>query len=297
MNVPKRKPPFLGAASACATPFSEDGIDFSALRLMLDSQIASNIDGIVLCGTTGEAVTLTEKEYEAVLAFGAECTNGRVPYIVGCGSADTRQAAAHAALAAKNGADAVLVVTPYYNKGTAEGIRRHYETVAEAGGLPTILYHVPSRTGVRLSPDAFCRICEHPLLVGIKEASGDMELFAALSAMLADTLTLYSGCDALILPSLALGGGGVISVISNLLPRESARLCAAFFEGEMQEALALQRHMAPLISLLFAETNPAPLKCALALQGICEERLRLPLAPVSPALRARIKAALAEQEN
>lgn len=292
MIIPKRKPPFLGAASACATPFCEEGLDLPSLRLMIDTQIAKGINGILLCGTTGEAATLTEREYETLLTLGAEYVGGRVPYLVGCGSADTQKAAARARLAARVGADAILVVTPYYNKGTAEGIRRHYETVAEAAGLPTVLYHVPGRTGVRLSADAICRIAEHPLIVGIKEASGDMELFALLSERLADTLTLYTGCDALILPSLALGGGGVISVISNLLPKETAALCTAFFEGRSEEALGIAQRLAPLIRLLFAETNPAPLKCALALQGVCEERLRLPLSPVSAELRAQLYDAL-----
>lgn len=292
MNIPKRKPPFLGAGSALATPFTDNGIDFFALGEMIDDQIERGIDALILCGTTGEAPTLSEHEYEEILSFCAERIGGRVPYIVGCGSADTARAEAHAKVAAKNKADAILVVTPYYNKGTADGLVRHYATVAEAGGLPTLLYHVPGRTGVRLSVGTVLRIAEHPLLVGIKEASGDMELFATLAAALGDTLTLYSGCDALILPSLALGGGGVISVVSNLFPREISRLCHAFFAGEVDEALVLQRRFAPLIDLLFADVNPAPLKCALALEGVCENRLRLPLSPVAEGLCARLADAL-----
>ena len=288
MNIPKRTPPFLGAGTALATPFTEDGIDFSALGAMIDTQVASGIDALILCGTTGESPTLTDREYEEILAFSAERIDGRVPYIVGCGSADTARAIAHAKIAVKNKADAILVVTPYYNKGTADGVVRHYHMLAEESGLPTLLYHVPGRTGVRLSVGTVLRIAEHPLLVGIKEASGDMEFFASLSFALSDTLTLYSGCDCLILPSLALGGGGVVSVISNLFPRETSRLCHAFFEGNFDEALGLARRFAPLIDLLFADVNPAPLKCALALEGICENRLRLPLSPVSEGLCARI---------
>lgn len=292
MNNPKRTPPFLGAGTALATPFTDDGIDFSALGTMIDTQIAAGIDALILCGTTGESPTLTEREYEEILAFSAERIEGRVPFIAGCGSADTAHAAAFSKIAAKNRADAVLAVTPYYNKGTADGIVHHYHTLAEAGGIPTLLYHIPGRTGVRLSLQTVLRIAEHPLLVGIKEASGDMEFFASLAFALSDTLTLYSGCDCLILPSLALGGGGVVSVISNLFPRETSRLCHAFFEGKFEEALGLARRFAPLIDLLFADVNPAPLKCALALEGICENRLRLPLSPVGEGLSARIREAL-----
>lgn len=292
MNIPKRKPPFLGAGSALATPFTEEGIDFFALGAMIDDQIARGIDALILCGTTGESPTLSEHEYEEILAFSAERIGGRVPYLVGCGSADTAEASLHARIAAKNKADAILVVTPYYNKGTADGLVRHYAAVSEASGLPTLLYHIPGRTGVRLSLETVLRIAAHPLLVGIKEASGDMELFAELATELGDTLTLYTGCDALILPSLALGGGGVISVVSNLFPREISRLCHAFFEGDVDGALALQRRFAPLINLLFADVNPAPLKCALALEGICENRLRLPLSPVSEGLCARLADAI-----
>ncbi len=292
MKNPKRKAPFIGAGTALATPFSENGIDFPALGAMIDYQIGAGIDALVLCGTTGESVTLTEKEYDAVTAFAAEKIHGRVPYLVGCGSADTAKAAAHAKIAHKNGADALLVVTPYYNKGNPDGIVRHYHLVADVGNLPLLLYHVPARTGVRLRVDTVCRIAEHPLVCGIKEASGDMEFFAALAAALRDTLTLYSGCDALILPSLSLGGGGVISVVSNLYPAQTAQLCRLYAEGDTEAALAMQLRLLPLIQLLFSDINPAPLKCALALRGMCNGRLRLPLAPVSHTLEEQLAQAM-----
>ncbi len=288
MKEPKRKPPFIGAATALATPFIGERIDFPALGYMIDHQIREGIDGLVLCGTTGEAATLTEREYESIVAFSAARIAGRIPFIVGIGSPSTKIAAKRAALASRHGADAVLLVTPYYNKGTREGLLRHFEAVAEAGKAPVILYHVPHRTGVRLSVEDTLRIAAHPLITGIKEASGDMTLFAELAAALADTLTLYSGNDALLLPALSLGGGGVISVISNILPRETADICRLFREGRIEEATLRHLRLVPLMNLLFRETSPAPLKCVLAEAGICREDLRLPLFPVDDALRERL---------
>ena len=297
MKEPKRKSPFLGAATALATPFCGESVDFSALGYMIDYQIREGIDALVLCGTTGEAATLTEREYESVISFSAARIGGRVPYIVGCGSPSTAQASARAALAAKHGADAVLLVTPYYNRGTREGLCRHFHTVADGAKCPLILYHVPARTGVRLAAEDICRIAEHPLITGIKEASGDMTLFADIAAAIGDTLTLYSGNDALILPALSLGGGGVISVISNLFPRETAAICHLYFEGKTEESTAHHLRLVPLMSLLFKETSPAPLKCALAHKGLCREDLRLPLYPVEDDLRARLQTAIDQYET
>lgn len=292
MKEPKRTPPFYGAATALATPFCEDGVDFLALGKMIDHQIAMGIDALVLCGTTGEAATLTEKEYAATLTFAAERIDRRVPLLAGSGTPDTARTLALSRIAERCGADALLVVTPYYNKGTQDGLVRHYHTVADGTACPILLYHVPGRTGVRLPRETVERIAAHPSIVGIKEASGDMEYFGLLSAALGDTLTLYTGCDALILPALSLGGGGVISVFSNLLPEKAVRLCRLFWDGDVEGACRLALELAPLCELLFAETNPAPLKCALALQGVCEGRLRLPLAPVSGTLEERLRRAL-----
>ncbi len=288
MKEPTRKPPFLGAATALATPFAGERIDFPALGFMIDYQIREGIDALVLCGTTGEAATLSEREYESVVAFSAARIAGRVPFLVGVGSPSTKTAAKRAALAARHGADAVLLVTPYYNKGTKDGLCRHFETVADAGKCPVILYHVPHRTGVRLSVEDIVKISAHPLITGIKEASGDMTLFAELAAVLSKTLTLYSGNDALILPALSLGGGGVISVISNILPRETAAVCRLYFEGETEEAARRHLRLVPLMNLLFRETSPAPLKCVLANAGLCREELRLPLSPVGDGLRQEL---------
>ncbi|MBQ8351752.1 MAG: 4-hydroxy-tetrahydrodipicolinate synthase [Clostridia bacterium] len=285
MKLPKRKLPFTGVATALATPFTENGIDFSSLGTMIDYQIGAGIDALVLCGTTGEAATMEEDEFEAVVAYGVEKIARRVPCIVGCGSPNTARASRYAACAARHGADAILLVTPYYNKGTRGGIRAHFQTVAEAGGLPTIIYHVPGRTGVRLRIDDLTEIATHPLMCGVKEASGDMEYFAELTLCIGDEVGLYTGNDALLLPSLSLGGQGVISVVSNLLPRETCEICRAFSGGNVEKAAKAQLRLIPLIHLLFAETNPAPLKCALALRGLCNGHLRLPMAPVEETLQ------------
>lgn len=285
MKQPKRRLPFAGVATALATPFTENGIDFPALGAMIDYQIAGGIDALVLCGTTGEAATMEEREFEEVVAYGVERIGGRVPCIIGCGSPNTARASRYAACAAKHKADAILLVTPYYNKGTRAGIRAHFEIVAETGGLPTIIYHVPGRTGVRLPADDMVAIAAHPLMCGIKEASGDMEYFAELVVRLGDEVGLYTGNDALLLPSLSLGGQGVISVVSNLLPKETCAICREFFSENVKGAAEAQLRLIPLIRLLFAETNPAPLKCALALRGLCNEQMRLPMAPVADSLQ------------
>ncbi len=297
MKQPKRTPPFIGAATALATPFCDGEVDFEALGGMIEYQIAKHIDGLVLCGTTAETPTLTAREYEAVVTFGIERIGGRVPCIVGCGSSDTAASAERAKFAQKSGADALLVVTPYYNRGTRVGMIRHYATVAEAAELPTILYHVPARTGVRLNAAAIAAIAEHPLIVGIKEASGDMELFADLAYKIGDTVALYTGNDGLILPSLSLGGLGTISVISNLLPRETSEICHAFFAGNCEKAAAMHLRLLPLMRLLFAEVNPAPLKYAMEWQGQCRGELRLPLATVEEDLREALRKELERLKN
>lgn len=297
MKHPKRKPPFVGAATALATPFCNGEVDFDALGYMIEYQIEKHIDALVLCGTTAETPTLTAGEYEAVVRFGIEKIGRRVPCIVGCGSSDTAASTERAKFAQKSGADALLVVTPYYNRGTRAGMIRHYATIAEAAGLPTILYHVPARTGVRLNAAAIAAIAEHPLIAGVKEASGDMELFADLACAIGDTVALYTGNDGLILPSLSLGGLGTISVISNLLPYETGEICRAFFAGNCEKAAVLHLRLLPLMRLLFAEVNPAPLKYAMELQGQCRGELRLPLATVEDDLREALRREIERLRN
>ncbi len=292
MSSQKNFAPFRGAATALCTPFCEGGVDYTALGEMLTFQIERGIDALVLCGTTGEAGALDEREYEDVLAFSCAHIASRVPFIAGCGAECTAAAAARAKIARRHGADALLLVTPYYCKGTREGIRRHFYTVAEAAGLPVILYHIPGRTGVRLSAEEIARIAEHPLICGVKEASGDMELFATLAAGCGERLALYTGNDALLLPALSLGGAGVISVISNLLPAELSDICHRFFGGDTVGAARAHLRLLPLIQLLFRETNPAPLKWAMALRGHCRPDLRLPMAEVEAPLKEALAAEL-----
>ena len=294
MNIPKRTPPFFGAATALCTPFDETGaVDYTALSKIIEYQIAGGIDALVLCGTTGEAATLTEEEYCAVILRGLEMIGGRVKTIVGCSSPSTATAVKRAIFAQKCGADAVLLATPYYNKGTRDGIRAHFHTVAESSGAPVILYNVPTRTGVHLSFDEFVAIAAHPLIVGVKEASGDITLFARLCASLGDTLSLYSGNDALTLPALSLGGAGVISVISNLYPRKLHDICRLYREGKTVDACRLHLSLVPLMDLLFRETSPAPIKHTLAKEGLCKEVLRLPLTRASEGLSRLLDGELA----
>ena len=285
MKTQKTPSPFFGAATALCTPFTDTGeVDYAALSQMIEYQIAGGIDAIVLAGTTGEAATLSEEEYCDVVLRGIERIGGRVPVIVGCGSPSTACAVKRAIFAKKCGADGILLVTPYYNKGTREGIRAHFQTVAEAGELPTIFYHVPARTGVQLSCEDILAMTDHPLIVGVKDATGDMTLFARLAAAAGERLALYSGNDALTLPTLALGGAGVISVISNLFPRKLHDICHLYREGKTEKACALHLSLVPLMDLLFRETSPAPIKHTLAARGLCKEVLRLPLTRASEGL-------------
>ncbi len=285
MKKPKRTPLFFGAATALCTPFTREGeVDYIALSKMIEHQIAGGIDALVLCGTTGEAATLSDDEYHAVILRGLEMIGGRVPTLVGCGSPSTAYAVKRAIFAKKCGADGILLVTPFYNKGTREGIRAHFHTVAEAADIPTVFYHVPARTGVNLSCEDILGILEHPQIVGVKDATGDMTLFARLAAAVGDELALYSGNDALTLPTLALGGAGVISVISNLFPRRLHDICHLYREGRTREACALHLSLVPLMDLLFRETSPAPIKHTLASCGLCEDVLRLPLTRASEGL-------------
>lgn len=293
MNRFKKAPlPFQGVATALITPFQNGAIDLSAFRHQIDLQIAEGIDALVVTGTTGEAVTLDEGEKHALLEAAVERAAGRVPIIAGTGSQSTKTARAAARAAKELGADALLVVTPYYNKGTKEGIVTHYLEIADETDLPLILYNVPSRTGVNLSIEQLSKLSEHPNIVGIKEASGDIDKGADIAANFPGKLALYSGNDSQLLPILSLGGVGIISVLSNLFPSAAVKLHRLFIAGKIREAAALQARLLPLTRLLFAETNPAPLKCAMAHLSLDSGELRLPLAPVPPPLSQRMEEAL-----
>lgn len=291
-NIKKLPLPFRGVGTALITPFEGDGIDTKALATLIERQINAGIHALIIAGTTGESVTLTSEERRLLLSTAVQTVRGRVPIVIGTGCADTREAVARSRYAAENGADAILVVTPYYNKGTREGIVEHYRAIADAVNVPTILYNVPTRTGVDLAPPTLARLAEHPHIVAIKEASGNIGRVADIIAAHGDALFVYSGNDGDLLPTMALGGVGVISVLSNLLPEECVRLYELFNEGHTREASALAARLLPLIRLLFADTNPAPVKYAAACLGLCREDVRLPLTVPDGALKAAIKTEL-----
>ena len=298
MSTVKQFPcPFAGIGTALITPMRDGKPDHAAMRRLVEAQIAGGVAALIVMGTTGEAVTLRRSERAAVLATVQEAAGGRVPIIVGTGAPDTRDAITAAKYASAHGADGILVVTPYYNKGTEEGIARHYESIASAADVPTILYNVPSRTGVNLTLPLLFRLSEHPRIVAIKEASGDIGRVADITARLGDRLAVYSGNDAELLPTLSLGGIGLISVISNLYPAEVVRIYRLFTEKKTGEAAKEAARLLPMIRLLFAETNPAPIKYAMSLTGICTPEMRLPLAMPSNALCEKIKAEMKALEN
>lgn len=283
---------FRGVCTALATPFKDGGIDWAALAELIEIQVAGGVAAICLCGTTGEAATLSDGERLQLVARAGELIGGRCDYVVGVGSPSTARSVSYARFAAANGADALLVVTPYYNKGTHDGITRHFHTIADSTDLPVILYNVPSRTGVDLTVGHLTEIAAHPNIRGLKEAGDSVSKLADFMAALGGKMQLYAGNDAAILPTLALGGSGVVSVLSNILPGEVADICRLFEEGKPEEARRLSLALLPLTHLLFAETNPAPLKCALSLLGLAEEEIRLPLSPVSETLREKMREAL-----
>ncbi len=279
-----KHPLFDGVCTALATPFRDGGIDWDALEEMIDTQVAGGVAAICICGTTGEAATLSDGERLRLVARAAELIDGRTDYIVGVGSPATTRSVSYARFAAAHGANALLVVTPYYNKGTRDGITAHFHTIADATELPVILYNVPSRTGVDLSVEHLTELARHPNIRALKEAGDSLDKLADFAAALGGRMKLYTGNDAHLIPALALGGSGVISVLSNILPSEITEIWRLWQTGNTAEALRLQLAFLPLIRLLFADINPAPLKCALEMLGLCRGELRLPLSPVSPAL-------------
>lgn len=273
----KKKSVFCGVGTALITPFRDGEIDYPALSRLIEHQISEGADAIVIGGTTGEAATLSDEERYRLFAFSAANVAGRCKLVLGTGTNDTRAAVKHTKYAEKVGCDGVLLVTPYYNKGTEQGIEKHYLNIAESVDLPTILYNVPSRTGVNLGINLLTRLAEHPNIVAIKEASDSADRLVSL-AVLSDSLDLYAGNDSQIYTTLSLGGRGVISVVSNLLPRVTHEICEKYFSGEHKKSLELQLRLLPLIKSLFAETNPSPIKYAMCKAGFCYPDVRLPLA-------------------
>lgn len=274
---------FEGAATAIITPLTERGVDYESFARLIEWQIAEGIDAIVACGTTGEGSTLTDAEHKAAISFCVEQVAGRVPVIAGTGSNDIAYALDLTKYACEAGADAMLVVSPYYNKATQGGLIASFEKLADASTKPLILYNVPSRTGCNILPATVATLAQHENIAAIKEATGNISQVAEVAQLCGDKIDIYSGNDDQIVPVLSLGGKGVISVLSNLLPKETSLMCKKYFEGDVKGSLAMQLQYLPLINALFSEVNPIPVKAAMAAMGYGENYLRLPLTPMESA--------------
>ena len=283
---------FKGMATALVTPMTADGVDYEALGRLIDFQLENGINALVSVGTTGESATLTPQERKDVISFTIDRVAGRVPVIAGTGTNNTAHAIDFSVSADKAGADALLVVTPYYNKATQKGLIAHFTAIADRVTKPIILYNVPSRTGCNLLPATVAELAKHPNIAAIKEASGNMSQVVDLIARCGEDITVYSGEDGLTVPILSMGGMGTISVLSNVVPKEAVAMTDAFFAGRIQEAAQWQCKLLPLIDCLFSEVNPIPAKAALSAMGFGEEHLRLPLTPMEPENREKLFEAL-----
>ncbi len=272
---------FKGCGTAIATPFDENGVNIGEFKKLVESQIANNVDAIIVCGTTGEASTMTKEEKTAVIKCAIETSNKRIPIIVGTGSNNTMQAIENSKLAESLGADGLLVVTPYYNKCTQNGLIAHFKAIAESVSIPIILYSVASRTGVNILPETCLELSKVPNIVAIKEASGNISQIAEIARLCGDNLNIYSGNDDQIVPVLSVGGIGVISVLSNVRPQLIHDIVQNFLDGNVEKARQLQLNSLPLIKLLFSEVNPIPVKAALNILGYNFGDPRLPLTPIT----------------
>ena len=282
----KKESVFKGIATALVTPMTESGaIDYDSLGRLIDWQIAESIDALVIAGTTGEGSTLTDEEHKSVVEYSVKRANGKVPIIAGTGSNDTAYAIELTKHCCDAGADAMLVVTPYYNKATQKGLIQNFTAIADASTKPIILYNVPSRTGCSIEPATYGILAQHDNIVGIKEASGNISKIVETAAIVGDKLDIYSGNDDQIVPVLSMGGSGCISVLSNLLPRECCEITRKFFAGDVAGAAKLQCKYVPLINALFSEVNPIPAKAAMNAMGFCTNTLRLPLTEMDENLR------------
>ena len=282
---------FEGSGVAIITPFSGNGIDFGAFSKLIERQIEGKTDAIIVCGTTGEASTMSAEEKRAAIEFCVKQVNGRIPVIAGTGGNNTANVIRDSKAAEELGADGLLIVTPYYNKTTQAGLVAHYSAIAEAVSIPIIVYNVPGRTGLNLLPATMQKLMANKNIVGIKEASGNIEQIVGLAALCPD-LDIYSGNDDHVLPLLALGAKGVISTIANVIPEDMHELCAAFFRGDVKTARALQFKVLPIWKAAFCEVNPIPIKTMCGMLGWCEETLRLPLCPPCESNRAAMETAL-----
>ena len=282
-----KKTIFTGVATALVTPMNPDGsINFPRFRSLIDEQIEAGIPALVICGTTGESATMTLEEHSEVIREAIKHANGRVKIIAGAGSNDTKCAADLAIEAEQAGADALLIVTPYYNKATQAGLVAHYKYIAERVSLPIILYNVPSRTGVNIKPETYAKLAEVENIVAIKEANGDVSSVVKTRLLCGDKLDIYSGNDDQIVPIMALGGKGVISVLSNVMPKETVEMCDKMFSGDLEGAAAMQIELSSLIDALFIEVNPIPVKEAMNEMGMNMGPVRLPMTPMEPSTKA-----------
>ena len=277
---------FEGMATAIVTPMTADGIDFDALGRFIDFQIESGINAIVVMGTTGENATIEYADQKEIIRYTVERVNHRVPVIAGTGTNNTDHVLHNTKNACEVGADAILVVTPYYNKATQNGLYQHFWTIADASTVPVILYNVPGRTGCNLLPKTVARLAEHPNIVAIKEATGNVAQMVEIVHLCGDKIDVYSGEDALTVPMMAMGAKGTISVLSNVAPRESVAMTDACRAGDFKTAAKMQADLLPLINALFSEVNPIPAKAGVSAMGFGEEHLRLPLTPMEDATRA-----------
>ena len=279
----EKKHIFTGVGTALVTPMKEEGVDYEALGRLIDWQIEQGINALVICGTTGEASTLTDEEHRNAIEFAVKRANKRVPIIAGTGANDTAYAVSLTKFACEVGADACLVVTPYYNKATQNGLVKMFTTIADASTVPLILYNIPSRTGINIAPETFVKLADHPMIAGIKEASGNISQCVKIMHLVGDKLDMYSGNDDQIVPLMSIGGKGVISVLSNVFPKETVELCEKFFAGDVEGSAKMQLDYLPLINALFSEVNPIPVKAAMSKMGFGENYVRLPLTPMEEA--------------
>ncbi len=285
---------FKGAIVAIVTPFKNGRIDEEALRKLIEFQIEGGTSGIVPCGTTGESATLTHEEHDRVIEITIDAVKKRIPVIAGTGSNSTAEALRLTKHAYEAGADGALIVCPYYNKPTQEGLYRHYKTIAGDVPIPIIVYNIPGRTGINLNPDTLARLAEIPNIVGVKEAAGSIKQMSDIIGLCDPDFDVLSGDDAFTLPLLALGGKGIISVISNVAPADMAEMVSAFEAGDLEKARRLHYKMIPLIDSLFVETNPVPVKAALSMMGMIEYELRLPLCKLTQGSYDRLKKAMTD---
>ena len=283
---------FKGAGVAIVTPLTQDGIDFAELARLIDFNIENGTDAIIITGTTGESATLSDEEHKEAIKFTVEQAKGRVPVIAGTGSNDTSYALQLSQYAEEVGADGLLLVTPYYNKCSQQGLIKHFYAIADKVNIPIILYNVPSRTGVNIQPQTYVELAKHPRIVAVKEASGDLSAILKIRALCGDELAVYSGNDDQIVPILSIGGKGVISVLSNIAPQVTHDICQLYFDGKVEDSAKLQIEYLDLIEALFIEVNPIPVKTAVRLMGFAAGPLRMPLCDMEDAHLAVLQAAM-----